>query len=395
VNWWSMLIGILRRMLDGLRADSSASSTETQQNHCQLTREDVLRLIAQHGGPQGLDLSSFDLSGINLADTDLRGAIFGKYKHGSANLQDTFLEGANLEGADLAGTNLQNANLHDSVLRETTLNWANLQNTDLRGSDLTRATLFRARLEGADLSNAEMRYTNLHLAFFGNTKIDRDKLGEFILQENTEEYRRHLEDTSKRLGVDIKVEQHLAKSMLEAKDVYLCLKNNFRSIGQYDDASWAYIKERQMGKRTHWPPRRARDCYPAELDRLPSSGLRRRWQLLKFSIKHLLAYITDWIAELACGYGEKPLRTLGWAFVVIFAFPIFYRLSGGVISVGGMPLTWLDYLNYSFGAFTTIGFSNFATVNPLAQILTSVEALLGISVLALLMFALGNRISRS
>ncbi len=58
-------------------------------------------------------------------------------------------------------------------------------------------------------------------------------------------------------------------------------------------------------------------------------------------------------------------------------------------------MSWIDYINYSFGAFTTIGFSNFQTTTALAQTLTSIEALLGISILALLMFTLGNRISRS
>ena len=150
-----------------------------------------------------------------------------------------------------------------------------------------------------------------------------------------------------------------------------------------------------MEKRTHWPPKRARDCYPNELEHLSSDNLKRWWQLLKFYIRHLFTYITDWLAELTCGYGEKPLRTLVCALVVIFVFPMFYWLSGGVVSARGELLTWLDYLNYSFGAFTTIEFSSFDTINPLAQTLTSVEALLGISLLALLMFTLGNRISRS
>ncbi len=58
-------------------------------------------------------------------------------------------------------------------------------------------------------------------------------------------------------------------------------------------------------------------------------------------------------------------------------------------------MTGLDYVNYSFGAFATVGFARFITVNALAEALTSIEALFGMATLALLMFALGNRISRS
>ena len=150
-----------------------------------------------------------------------------------------------------------------------------------------------------------------------------------------------------------------------------------------------------MEKKTHWPPRQARACYPNELASVPSDSLRRWRHLLHFYVRHLFAYVGDWLAELTCGYGERPFRTLGWALATIFVFPFFYWLSGGILSTTGAALTWLDYLNYSFGAFTTIGFSNFAAVTPLAQTLTSIEALLGISLLALLMFALGNRINRS
>ena len=102
----------------------------------------------------------------------------------------------------------------------------------------------------------------------------------------------------------------------------------------------------------------------------------------------------DWLADMLCGYGEKPLRTILWAVVILLVFPLLFYSSGGVVSQNGQ-MTWLDYMNYSLGTFTTIGFSQFVPETPLAQVLTSIEALLGISILALLMFTLGNRISRS
>jgi len=111
-------------------------------------------------------------------------------------------------------------------------------------------------------------------------------------------------------------------------------------------------------------------------------------------MKYTVKWLIDWLAELSCGYGEKPLRTLLMAAFILILFPLLYRLSGGVIVVDA-EMAWLDYFNYSFGTFTTIGFNNFQAVTPLAQTLTSIEALTGISILALLMFTLGNRISRS
>jgi hypothetical protein len=173
------------------------------------------------------------------------------------------------------------------------------------------------------------------------------------------------------------------------------LKNVFLNKGQYEEAGRAYFKERQTRRRTHLPLKRARQCYLDELNDIAKSGLTRKYQLLNFSLRHIFAYLLDWAAEMTCGYGEKPLRTIWWAFVSIVIFSFLYSLSGGIVSINGATLNWLDYLNYSFGAFATVGFANFSTSTPLAQTLTSIEALVGISLLALLMFTLGNRISRS
>ena len=145
-----------------------------------------------------------------------------------------------------------------------------------------------------------------------------------------------------------------------------------------------------MAKMTRHPSR-ARHYYADELSDSRTLVSRGWWG---FYLRHTLKWLLDWAAELSCGYGERPLRTVLWAGVVLLVFPLLYRASNGVISAAG-AMSWLDYFNYSFGAFTTFGFDQFQAVTPLAQTLTSIEALLGISVLALLMFTLGNRISRS
>lgn len=58
-------------------------------------------------------------------------------------------------------------------------------------------------------------------------------------------------------------------------------------------------------------------------------------------------------------------------------------------------LDFRSYIIYSAGAFATIGYEGLKPITTAAQIWTAVEAILGISILALLMFTLGNRISRS
>jgi hypothetical protein len=87
--------------------------------------------------------------------------------------------------------------------------------------------------------------------------------------------------------------------------------------------------------------------------------------------------------------------------LILVVFPFIFWATGGVgwfdptLGKDVAALCFLDYMIYSAGAFATIGYEGLKPINTAAQIWTAVEAMLGISILALLMFTLGNRISRS
>jgi hypothetical protein len=61
-----------------------------------------------------------------------------------------------------------------------------------------------------------------------------------------------------------------------------------------------------------------------------------------------------------------------WARAILLLFPLLFYWSGGIVSEYDR-VTWLDYFNYSLGAFTIMGFGQFQAVTPLAQTLTSLE----------------------
>jgi len=399
--WWP-LKGFLSYMWNKMVSTCSTVRVSNR-NRLKLTREDVVRMIRENGGPEGLNLSGYDLSGVNLSGLDLRGVIFGVSKFAGheriasgATLKGAWLQDSDLTGANLARTDLEGAHCWQTIFYEADLHASNLRGANLGKANLRRSDLYGTDLRDTYLVGAQLQEANLCEAQLKGALLSAESIGASIIQETEMQY----EEYFKRPYIEPETRrryrgQHIRRRFLEAKEIYRTLKNAFIESGRYDDASWAYIKERQMEKKTHWPPSRARFCYSNELEDMPIGGLGRWRRLLNFYVRHLFAYIADWLAELTCGYGERPLRTLMWALATIFIFPFFYWLSGGIVSAEGAALTWLDYLNYSFGAFTTIGFSNFAAVTPLAQTLTSIEALLGISLLALLMFALGNRINRT
>jgi hypothetical protein len=266
---------------------------------------------------------------------------------------------------------------------------------DLRGAfarlaDFAGDDLAYADLTGADFDGAILHGVSLYKARLSGTRLSRSELGNAILQEDPDDLRAFFCRINTAAELD-GIDQVLRTRQLEeARQVYASLRSNFIEIGNLEDASWAHIKERQMAKRTH-SPQNARCYFGDELaDSRPLLSV--RWW--RFYLQHTAKWLLDWMAELACGYGERPLRPAAWAIAVLVVFPFLFAWSGGITKEGG-SLTLLDYYNYSFGAFTTIGFGHFQASTPLAQTLTSIEALLGISIVALLMFALGNRISRS
>ena len=76
-----------------------------------------------------------------------------------------------------------------------------------------------------------------------------------MLQENLEEYEQYYTRWYVPPLVRKETRQgHLDARYKEAMEIYLTLKKAFINAGRYDDASWAYVKERQMERKTYFPP---------------------------------------------------------------------------------------------------------------------------------------------
>ena len=361
-----------------------------------LSREEVITMIKENDSPDGLKLSEYDLSGVSLSELDLSGVIFGtdwRTPHlNKACLTNARLDRCQLKGASFIHTDLSGVSFFGSNLQDAIIGVANCTDTSFRKANLKNVNFHAARLINADFLESDLRWADFHTAYIADIDLTRATVGDKLLFDDEEKYMEFLE---KHIIEEETVNEFFAKRFLASRQARLLLKNAYLNKGQYDEASEAYIKERQAEKRTHWPSNRAICSYPKEYESISKSGSKRLWQLSRFHIGHFTSYIVDSIIEYTCGYGEKPLRSLWWALFTVIGFSILYRVSGTVVTVNNIPMTWVDYLNYSLGAFTTMSYENFTTVNSFGQALTSLEALSGISLLALLMFALGNRISRS
>lgn len=341
----------------------------------------ILDMIEEHGGPEGLDLSGADLSGVHLGNETISAELekvrkdkpeaIPAWAHGimqgftpgrsyRVGRQVIFCE-LNLQGANLARANLQKASLR----------MANLQEADLGGADLRDA-----RLENANLREADLRASDLRGAFFRGARLD------------------HTEIYQKSLGLAIGEE--LAEEYDEARDAYLRLKQNFDRLGDYAASAWAYQKERQMEKQRSapWQAGRRRYVWMELLDSRPARGC-------LFYARHTGKWILDWMVEYLCGYGENPIRVLLWMAFSLFGFAAYYWSVSGVWLVDSGTRTavtaksFWHYLIYSLGAFTTTQFATLQPVDDRVRLITGLQAIWGIFLAGLLGFVVANKIRRS
>ncbi len=385
------------------------------------TLDRLISSIERNDGPRGLELSGEDLRHIDwsaeavayqlqkrgyLPGDDLpkwvspfaaRGARGLNLKE--AILKNANLQYANLQGVDFTRVDFEGADLRDTCLRESNMFQANLAYTRLWRADLRRTTFNNAILKQASFYRAEFEDTEFLDADFTNTLLHRTDLSKIIVRRKSLSERLLMEDYLQHSILVKWDDPHITKiewarevtrHLERAKDAYRGLKTSFSNNGMYQDASWAYFRERIIERRMHG--------FSQVMLYFGDSIKGKRFYPLRYlwlHIKYAFIWLAFLLEELTCGYGEKPMRTLGFAAVVILGFAPLYWVSNGIADKLGKPLHWSDFLIYSMSTFATVTLPRFDVVNKAAELLTSLEALFGIAVLALLMFALGNRISRS
>jgi len=390
---------------------------------------------------EGAILADADLEGANLTGAHLEEANLYKVHLEEAHLQhahleEAYLDYAHLERADLTGAYLQKVAMRHAHLEEACLDYAHLERANLTQAHLERANLLRTHLEMAYLDNAHLEGAYLIQAYLQKTTLEGSHLegtvlagahlGDAILNKanlegavlagahlprldlrNAESikgihlYRAWLDDTrltKKHLGKAIgeelvAISETHAQLWFRAKEAYLGLKTNFEQIGRYDDASWAYRKERRMEKREAW--RLAKDALQ-ERDR--SAVIRKTWK-------------TGWdlVVEYLCGYGESVGRVLFWmGFVILIAGPLIFGVPGllrwpkenydtflSLSAPRRHAYAYVQHLLYVLDAFTTANFAELQPANALTRFLSALMALIGVFLTGLLGFVAGNRIRRS
>ncbi|GAB4480073.1 MAG: hypothetical protein Kow00124_26410 [Anaerolineae bacterium] len=363
----------------------------------------------QYAGLRGIDLRWCDLSGADLFEADLSSAQFYQ-----ADLTGAQLDGADLDKASLRKAKLDKACLDGATLRRADLYEASLCSADLSEADLRGANLNRAQLCGADLRWARLDHANLRWANLRDVALSSIGSMQGVLLYETSfsgvlSLRREqfLGENSKAAGLRraaLRLTNRLYESSIweeqqgrfaEAADIFASLKGYFEDSGDYQAANWAYEREKVMkkmlsvpkGLRWLYPRWRGRPDYRFRPDVL-------EWLGLEFS-------------EKIANYGNSLSRPLMWLAITIVVFAVIYWAGGLITATPGCGYVdraiegidgcrasrdFSDALLFSLGAMSTIDAGDIQPFVPHLGLLTSLEALIGITLTGLLGFVLGNKL---
>jgi uncharacterized protein YjbI with pentapeptide repeats len=398
-TWWAVLKSRpssrsgpseLREVVKSVAAQANLQAQDRLvlrvRDDTQLRLRELVTLIHLAGAPDLLDLSNCDMSYIRTSPESLSRPVdslapWKSASTGGLNLRGTTLQGAFFQHAELIGADLASAKLQDAQLTQSDFSGAVFSDADLTRASFQLSRLAGARFQSARLDEADFRGTDLRgtdlrsaislrRAFWYRSELDRTGVA-----------RRQL---GPKIGDEITAsEDRKEETYYQAYEAYLSLKNNFVTLGRYEDASWAYIKEQLMKKcARYWGWQQRGPFVWTWHHREGEEHGHTGWGLF-------LGWLLSWLYYATTGYGERPSHTVVGAFVTIVLFACLY-LTAGLAS-------FLDALTYSFATFATFNLAdeNLQPNGLWANILSSSEAVLGIALLALLVFTLGNRMSKS
>jgi len=229
-----------------------------------------------------------------------------------------------------------------------------------------------------------------------NTKIKKVQIANHIIQEHNKEF-------------------------YIAKEIFLILKNNFHSIGMYEDESWAFVKEKDMERKSNiiYSLLNEKNKYDAYKEILRQSNLSKiaiikskiffQWLFSKAFIKWSTLTISNFIYQ----YGENPWRVIRFALIIIFSFALILNFSGIVNSdrtnliiefikesqsdeynlryLGPILGNFLNCLYFSVVTFTTLGYGDFQPAVGLSRFFVSLESIIGAFTMALFVYTFARR----
>ena len=121
-----------------------------------------------------MDLSGYDLSGIDFTLSSFRNVCLEGVNFAKAVIENVLLDGCSMKGADFRNAQMKTASMR----------YCDMRGCDIRGADLFGAVLEHARLEGI-VSDESTRWFRMHCpekgAILGYKKCVNDRLVQLLI----------------------------------------------------------------------------------------------------------------------------------------------------------------------------------------------------------------------
>lgn len=285
--------------------------------------------------------------------------------------------------------NFARLSIENSDFRKADLTDAVFTGTDLRDANLESALLSRATLFGADLRGAKLSGTVL-----GDVRIDEDTkfLGHAKDDSETSPHTLSAIRSSQCCIYDPSYRnENETNETDKAKSVYRALEELGGKAARPRLQARCFVRRQDLQKRDYWEDATDPD---SSLEERVIAGA--RWSRAR-------------TAELTLLYGESPWRIIAYSLGTILAFGLAYPLGGWIetTSATGLraPVTyarivrdpillWKSIYHSAMLFATGNRYGGVKAINLTGEVLTTVEALLGPTLLALLVFVLGRRAAR-
>ncbi len=360
---------------------------------------DFTEAVLEQVNFKGADLGGASFRSANAGEADFTDAMLEDARFTRAHLRyaimtNALLDSADFSKADLWGVSFVKAEADDANFRDARCDEANFSEADLSGGDLTGASLKKAKFAGCKLHGAKFDGATVDGAHFDGADLSNASLPRLNLQTCSLNHVRlagaWLDATRLRpeqLGGA--VGEEVAKEYHAARDAYVVLEQNFRGLGNGDGASWAFRKSRRMGK-LH------------ELETAHHAWKRKHWRKV---VVHGAGWLSDAFVEWLCDYGESLWRVMRAFGVLIFVFAGFYGATESLVRIttgqdGHVSRATtenpFDLLAYSFLNMLSTSAPDIGLrpVSPIYYLVTSMQGAVGIVLIGLFGYVLGNRMHR-
>ena len=299
------------------------------------------------------------------------------YWHDPKIIKDKPEDIANLEkyarsGGMLRGICLKHAKLHGiDLVRHHQKPGFDMTNAELYRADLQEAHLFNLNLHNASLMKADLRESNVHCANLVGTnllgikwngaKIENISIGKRIKQEKLA-----LE------AVNVGEKEIAIDYFEQAEEIYRDLRKAAEREGLFTMSGECIRKELTM----------------------------RRYQMPKYSFKRFVSKTID----IFCGYGEAPMRVIGFSMGLILVCAILYLFTGlsydSHVHVFNREndfttnlFLFFNCIYYSVVTFTTLGYGDFTPIG-FSKAIAAIEAFTGSFTIALFVVVFVKKMTR-